>query len=116
MLRKVAHPWAALRLVPILLVFCTHTLPTNKNTGVATTTIRNYGKSGSASIDIVKGGEGSITIPAAHDTLQRYGDYSAAQVADGAMWFAVPCTKLTGGHDPLVDASYSSWISNKHLE
>jgi hypothetical protein len=84
--------------------------------GVATTTIRDFGRSGEPKIDLVKLGEGSITIPPVHDVLQRWGDYSAAQVIDNKFWFAVPAAKIHGGHDPLVDASYGSWISTKSLK
>jgi hypothetical protein len=92
-----------------------HVQCSNLCAGVATTTIRNYGHSGTATIDIVKKGEGSITIPPVHD-MQRWGDYSAATVIDGKMWFAVPTSKLVGGQDPLVDAHYGSWLSVKSLE
>lgn len=61
--------------------------------GVATTTIRNFGRSGGLSIDLVKLGEGSIATSAAHDSVQRWGDYSAVQVIDNRMWFAVPTTR-----------------------
>lgn len=84
-------------------------------TGVATTTIRGYGRNGGSSIDIVKLGEGSISIPPVHDMLQRWGDYSAVDVVDDKMWFAVSTTRLVGGHDPLVDAAPATWISVKHL-
>ena len=83
---------------------------------MATTTIRNNGHTGTPTIDIVKKGEGSITIPPVHDNVQRWGDYSACAVIDNKMWFAVPTSKLVGGHDPLVDGSYGSWVSVKDLE
>jgi hypothetical protein len=86
--------------------------------GVATTTIRDFGRSGQPKIDLVKLGEGSITIPPVHDILQRWGDCSAAQVIDNKFWFAIPVAKISSGygHDPLVDTSYGSWISTKGLE
>lgn len=130
-------PYAAL----CCAVLCTHS-------GVATTTIRSFGSSSgnSFSIDLVKAGEGSVTIPPVQDgIMQRWGDYSAAQVVDNRFWFAVPVTRLSAsssssssgdGHgkskgqsgksskgkakasshpDPL-DASYASWISVRSLE
>jgi hypothetical protein len=72
-------------------------LAAHAHAGVATTTIRGFGSSsGSFSIDLVKAGEGSVTIPPVQDgILQRWGDYSAAQVVDNRFWFAVPVTRLS---------------------
>jgi hypothetical protein len=73
-----------------------HTAVVNScsSAGVGATTIRNFGRSGGLSVDLVKLGEGSIATSAAHDSLQRWGDYSAVQVIDNRMWFAVPTTRL----------------------
>jgi hypothetical protein len=100
--------------------------------GVATTTIRNFGRSGGLSIDLVKMGEGSIATSAGHDAVQRWGDYSAVQIIDNRMWFAVPTTRMVaeisehhedtegkhhhkaGHHDKAGKKAHSSKAEHRH--
>lgn len=90
-------------------------LPSNSSlqpsatTGVASTLVGlkdDYGEEVS-SIDITKLGEGSIEYcdndgNGEADELCRWGDYSAAQVYEGNMWYAVPYAEW--------GEQYRSWI------